>query len=268
MSGPRIDLPFRDTLGARARLRADAYGDRPGVGPILLSLFDLSMNGPLAVLVTMTMLVSAVASFLVPLMIGRGLRSMEVAVVAMLVMAVVQIGVGGWIYREFLVHCHRVVGIASERPTKWRLLLLRLFGAKIHGYPFISASAKIKRPWDLEIHDRACVSPGAEIYNLGGCILRARANVTQYAYLCGGTHDLSDPGLPLVVGMIDVGEDVFIGARAMVLPGITLGTGSVVGAGSVVTRDVAPWMIVAGNPARPIRARAHPGAPRDGTAPA
>lgn len=50
-----------------------------------------------------------------------------------------------------------------------------------------------------------------------------------------------------------IGRNCFIGARSIILPGITIGDGSVVAAGSVVTKDVAPNTIVAGNPARPIR---------------
>lgn len=52
-----------------------------------------------------------------------------------------------------------------------------------------------------------------------------------------------------------VGHDVWIGHGATILPGVTVGTGAVVGAGAVVTKDVAPYQIVAGVPARPIRAR-------------
>ena len=155
----------------------------------------------------------------------------------------------------------------------WRPLKLALMGRMAAG----------RSSWPRQMSDRfsgskrasrcrakndTSISPGAEIYNLGHCIVRARANVTQYVYLCGGTHDLSDPNLPLVVGTIDIGEDVFIGARAMVLPGVTVGTGAVVGAGAVVTRDVAPWMIVVGNPARPIKRRQHPAAPCEPPPPA
>lgn len=74
-------------------------------------------------------------------------------------------------------------------------------------------------------------------------------------------HAFEDPRKPirrqgaLPVNPVEVGDDVWIGTRVIVLPGVILGKGCVVGAGSVVTRDVAPLAIVAGNPARVIRQR-------------
>lgn len=134
----------------------------------------------------------------------------------------------------------------------WRLAILRLFGCKITGRPYVSASARIRVPWQLEMHDRACLGDGAEVYNLGECILRARCTVAQNGYLCGGSHDLSKRALPLIVAPVDIGEDAFLGARAFVMPGVTIGEGAVVGAASVVTRDVEPWAVVAGNPAKTV----------------
>ena len=63
------------------------------------------------------------------------------------------------------------------------------------------------------------------------------------------------PGHPKTKGDVTIGNDVWIGARAMILSGVTIGDGAVIGAASVVTTDVAPYSIVAGNPARLIRKR-------------
>jgi putative colanic acid biosynthesis acetyltransferase WcaF len=79
--------------------------------------------------------------------------------------------------------------------------------------------------------------------------------VSQHTYVCGGTHDLQDPQLPLLVGDIDIGRDVFIGAKALILPGVVIGESAVIGAGAVVSRDMPAGMICAGNPCRPIKAR-------------
>lgn len=146
------------------------------------------------------------------------------------------------------------------RPTpgpmnRWRLFLLRLFGCRIAGRPFVSSNAIIKMPWQLTLEDRACLGSKSEVYNLGPVILRARCTVAQQGYLCGGTHDLSLTSLPLTVGPIEIGMDAFIGARAFILPGVMVGEGAVVGACSVVSRDVPDWTIVAGNPAKPIGKR-------------
>jgi putative colanic acid biosynthesis acetyltransferase WcaF len=150
------------------------------------------------------------------------------------------------------------------RPTpkffnRWRLFLLRLFGGQISGKPFIDATASVKMPWNLTLEDRACLGSFSEVYNLAPIVLRARSTVAQQAYLCGGTHDLSRPTLPLVIGPIEIGEDAFVGARAFLLPGVSVGPGAVVGACAVVTKDVPPWAVVVGNPARVVGERSFAG---------
>jgi putative colanic acid biosynthesis acetyltransferase WcaF len=146
------------------------------------------------------------------------------------------------------------------RPTpkplnRWRVFLLRLFGCQVHGRPFVASSAVIKMPWNLVLEDRACLGPQSEVYNLAPVTLQQRCTVAQQVYLCAGTHDFSVPTLPLVVGEIVVGADAFLGARAFVLPGVRIEAGALVGAAAVVTRDVAAWSVVAGNPARKIGTR-------------
>ena len=139
--------------------------------------------------------------------------------------------------------------------NSWRLLVLRAFGGRVHGRPFVHQRARIQIPWNLTLHDRACLGDRANAYSLGPIEVGARATVAQEAYLCGGTHDFTDARLPLQTAPIRVGEEAFVGARAFILPGVTIGARAIVGAASVVSRDVPEGAVVAGNPARVLRTR-------------
>jgi putative colanic acid biosynthesis acetyltransferase WcaF len=135
----------------------------------------------------------------------------------------------------------------------WRLLWLKLFGATIYGKPFVHQRARIAIPWNLTMHDRACLGDGAVAYSLGEIEIMQDATVAQEAYLCTGTHDFHNPVRPLQTSKILVGKSAFIGARAFVMPGLTIGDGSIVGACSVVTKCVEANARVAGNPAVCLR---------------
>ena len=137
----------------------------------------------------------------------------------------------------------------------WRLFWLRVFDAKIDGKPFVHQRARIAIPWNLTLHDRACLGDRANAYSLGEIEIGARATVAQEAYLSAGSHDFDRPELPLVTAKIVVGEDAFIGARAFVLPGVTIGARAVIGACSVVTKDVPENVVAAGNPCQVLRER-------------
>jgi putative colanic acid biosynthesis acetyltransferase WcaF len=137
----------------------------------------------------------------------------------------------------------------------WRLCVLRVFGARLHGRPQVHPRARIQIPWKLTLHDGATLGDRANAYSLGEIEIGPRATVAQEAYLCAGTHDLEDPHLRLQTAPIRVGEDAFLFARVFVMPGVTIGARAVIGAGSVVTRDVPPDTIAAGNPCRVLRSR-------------
>jgi putative colanic acid biosynthesis acetyltransferase WcaF len=81
------------------------------------------------------------------------------------------------------------------------------------------------------------------------------ATVSQYSYLCTASHDIEDPRMQIVIAPISIGEGAWITADVFIGPGVTIGEGAVVGARSAVFKDVAPWTIVAGNPAKYIRNR-------------
>ena len=146
------------------------------------------------------------------------------------------------------------------RPTPrffhpWRCLLLRLFGAKlgkaVHPYP----SARIWAPWNLEMGDHSCLSEQVDCYCVDKIRIGAHSTISQYSFLCTASHDYTDPEMPLITAPIIVGEQAWITSDVYVAPGVTIGDGAVVGARSSVFKNVEPWTLVAGNPARVIKKR-------------
>lgn len=82
--------------------------------------------------------------------------------------------------------------------------------------------------------------------------------MAQHVVISGLNHNYTDPALPISrqgvsVKAVVIEDDCWIGANAVITSGVTVGKHSVVAAGSVVTRDVPPFSVVAGNPARPVK---------------
>ena len=99
------------------------------------------------------------------------------------------------------------------------------------------------------------VNAGCTLNDMGGIEIGDRTLVGPSVSLLTSGHPtpVADRRAGITVAPIRIGADVWIGAAAVVVGGVTIGDGSVVGAGAVVTRDVPPATLVAGNPARPVR---------------
>jgi putative colanic acid biosynthesis acetyltransferase WcaF len=163
-------------------------------------------------------------------------------------------------WHQFILVCWRLAWFFFCRWTPkflnpWRILILKLFGAKLSGLPFVHSSANIQIPWNLTMKHRACLGERANAYSLGRIGILEGATVAQEAYLCTGSHDFSDPALQLIVNKITIEPHAFIGVRALIMPGVKVGKNAVVGAMSVVTKDVPSDQVIAGNPARKIGVR-------------
>jgi len=144
----------------------------------------------------------------------------------------------------------------SPRPCfGWRRFLLRCFGAKIGANVNMYASTRIYFPWNLTVGDWSAIGEEAFIYNLGPVTLGEKVTISHRAQLCAGTHDYTQPDLPLIKPPIVIHDQTWICADAFVGPGVTVGEGAIVGARCVVTKNVEPWAIMAGNPAKFIKKR-------------
>jgi putative colanic acid biosynthesis acetyltransferase WcaF len=146
------------------------------------------------------------------------------------------------------------IRLCPPRFFFWYRFWLRVFGGEI-GLAGFSSSATVMHPWLLRIGNRTMVSERVKIYNLGLVEIGNETVISQDVYLCAGTHDYTLPGLPLLRPPIHIGHNVWICAGAFIGPGVTIGEGAVVGARAVVVKDVEPWTVVAGNPAKFIKKR-------------
>lgn len=148
--------------------------------------------------------------------------------------------------------------LASWTPPPlraWRLLLLRVFGAKAAWRANVYATAQIWDPLNLEMDEYSCLGPGAICYCMAPIRLGRHALVSQGAHLCAGTYDIEDPNFQLVRSPIEIGPFAWVAAEAFVGPGVTIGEGAVLGARAVAFKDLPPWTIHVGNPAKYLRNR-------------
>jgi len=139
----------------------------------------------------------------------------------------------------------------------WRRWLLIRFGARVGFWSNVMMGVKIRDPRNLEVGDYSSITKGVNFYNAAKVTIGKNCVISANAFFCTATHDFRREDFPLVCKPIVVGDGVWIAMDAFILPGVTIGDGAVVGARSVVTKDVAPGDIVAGNPARVVGKREH-----------
>lgn len=135
-----------------------------------------------------------------------------------------------------------------------RKFLLKIFGAKIDHKAYIYARCTIFAPWNL-IVGRACIGPNTDIYNKALITIGNDSVISQGTFLCTASHDITSKMLPLQMSPITIGDNVWIGSCAFVGMGVIIGEGAVVGATASVYRNVEPWTVVGGNPAKFIKMR-------------
>jgi putative colanic acid biosynthesis acetyltransferase WcaF len=136
-----------------------------------------------------------------------------------------------------------------------KIWLLRLFGAKVGVGVVIKPGVNIKYPWYLNIGNYVWIGENVWIDNLTDVTIADNVILSQGAMLFTGNHDYKRSAFDLIVGKIKLEEGTWVGAKAIVCPGVTCHSHSILSVNSVATSNLDPYMVYQGNPAIAKRER-------------
>jgi maltose O-acetyltransferase len=144
-----------------------------------------------------------------------------------------------------------------------RFVLYRGLFARLEGFCFIYPGAYLTHTYGIRVGRNLHMNGGAFLDGRGGLTIGSDVLIGPNSVLLSSQHHWSDPTLPIVLqghrlAPTTIGDDVWIGANVVVTPGVHIATGTVVGAGSIVTGDTEPYSIVVGVPARMTGKRPRP----------
>ena len=141
-------------------------------------------------------------------------------------------------------------------PSKrFRIWLLNIFGANVQRTCFVSPTATIYMPWNLVMGDRSSIDFETLVYNLDRVTIGDFVSISYRVNINTGSHDCGDPYFRLITDPIFIGSGVFVGAEAYLGPGVKIGLMAVIGARSVVIKDMPSAFICVGHPCKPIKIR-------------
>lgn len=150
----------------------------------------------------------------------------------------------------FKLHC---VGYVPSHY--YRRFFYRLFGVKIGSGSAIHMGARFYNPYNIEIGQDTIIGEGVVLDGRGKLTIGDHVDIASEVMIYNAEHDVKDPGFKAIIAPVTIEDYVFIGPRAIILPGVRIKRGAVVGAGAVVTRDVEEYSIVGGVPAKVISQR-------------
>ena len=130
-----------------------------------------------------------------------------------------------------------------------KIVLLKIFGAKLGLGVVIKPNVNIKYPWKLTIGHYTWIGEGVWIDNLDIVTIGSSVCISQNAFLLTGNHDFKKQTFNLITSPIIIEDGVWIGAAAIVCPGVTCGSHAVLSVAAVATKNLDPYFIYKGNPA-------------------
>ncbi|MBC8206019.1 MAG: acyltransferase [Kiritimatiellales bacterium] len=141
-------------------------------------------------------------------------------------------------------------------PCQWfRKFVLRLLGAQIDRSAVLYGGFEIRSPRKLTIGANSSIGHKATLDARGGLTIGRNVNFSSEVMIWTAQHDYRSSTFETNFKSVTIGDYVWLGPRCIILPGVTVGEGAVVAAGAVVTKDVEPYAVVAGVPAKKISDR-------------
>lgn len=153
-------------------------------------------------------------------------------------------------------------GVGYFPSHHFRRFLYRLFGMKIGSGSTLHMMGRIYDPRNISIGDDTIIGEKFSLdgrkqlsNSQGGLVIGNHVDIASEVMIWTSQHDIHSNDFHAIEAKVEIGDYVFIGPRAIVLPGVKVGKGAIIGAGAVVTKNVAEGDIVAGVPAKTIGQR-------------
>ncbi|WP_083644403.1 hypothetical protein [Christiangramia flava] len=136
-----------------------------------------------------------------------------------------------------------------------RIILLQLFGAKVHSGAFINRKSNIEHPWNLEIGNLSSLGENSWAYCLDKISIGEKCTIGKDSYLITGSHDISHPNFYQTTKPIKIDSGTWVSTGCYILPGVHLKEFTVVAANSNVIKSTEKFDVIGGNPAKFIKKR-------------
>lgn len=149
-----------------------------------------------------------------------------------------------------------IMHLAGCVPSHYfRRLIYRLGGVRIGAGSTLHMGIRFYNGSGIEIGRDSIIGEGTVLDGRDSLIIGNHVDIATEVMIYNSQHDINDPDFKAILAPVEIGDYVFIGPRAIILPGVKIGRGAVVGAGAVVTKDVAEFTVVGGVPAKIIAER-------------
>jgi len=161
-----------------------------------------------------------------------------------------------FLYRLLIDIKDGVIIFSCKQPSHiFRLWILRRYGLRIGQNSSIHMGCRLYHPWNIMIGSNTIVNPSCILDGRAGLIIGNNVSISEQSLILSLQHDPQSKDFTLQGEKTYIEDYVWIGMRAIIMPGVKLGKGSIVAAGSVVTKNVEPYSIVGGVPAKSIGIR-------------